>query len=113
MELAERQKRNQWEDGKLAKAERQKALLAKAAAEQKKEADLQTSLTEFARVVTSSLQHISFAEKQKLLRIVLDKVVIKNWRVDVHYNIPLPKPESKVSTQFDLRPVSHRSDGVQ
>jgi len=90
--------------------ERERALLAKAAAEQKKKADLQTSLADFARIVTSSLQHISFAEKQKLLRIVLDKVVVKNWRVEVHYNIPLPQPtpslESKVSTQFVLRPVS-------
>ncbi|HKZ03057.1 MAG TPA: recombinase family protein [Pyrinomonadaceae bacterium] len=106
IELAELQKRRQLVDAKLAMLEREKTLLAKAAAEQKKEADLQTSLTAFARVVTSSLQHVSFAEKQKLLRIVLDKVVIKNWRVEVHYNIPLPKPESKVSTQFNLRPVS-------
>ncbi len=38
---------------------------------------------------------------------VLDKVVVKDWRADVHYKIPLPKPASppdrKVSTQFDLR----------
>ena len=38
---------------------------------------------------------------------VLDKVVVKDWRVDVHYNIPLPKPappqQQKVSSKFDLR----------
>jgi hypothetical protein len=38
---------------------------------------------------------------------VLDKVVVNEWRVDVHYNIPLPNPaptpEQKVSTKFDLR----------
>jgi len=37
----------------------------------------------------------------------LDKVVVNEWRVDVHYNIPLPKstptPEREVSTKFDLR----------
>ena len=36
-----------------------------------------------------------------------DKVVVNDWRVDLHYNIPLPKPtptpEEKVSTLFDLR----------
>ncbi len=40
-------------------------------------------------------------------QIKLAKVVVKDWRVDVHYNIPLPKPESgpdrKVSTKLDLR----------
>jgi hypothetical protein len=35
--------------------------------------------------------------------------VVNEWRVDAHYNIPLPKltppppPEQKVSTKFDLR----------
>ena len=62
---------------------------------------------EFASLVSSSLKRISFENKQKLLRVVLDKVVVNDWRVDVHYNIPLPKgtptPEQKVSTKFDLR----------
>ena len=58
-------------------------------------------------MVSSSLKRISFENKQKLLRIVLNKVVVNDWRVDVYYNIPLPKPtptpEEKVSTKFDLR----------
>jgi len=37
---------------------------------------------------------------------VLAKVVVKDWRVDVHYDIPLPRPshpiEQGVSTNFDL-----------
>ncbi len=52
-------------------------------------------------------KRISFENKQKLLRIVLDKVVVNDWRVDLHYNIPLPKPVPppgpKVSTKLDLR----------
>jgi hypothetical protein len=63
IELAELQKRRQLVDAKLAMLEREKALLAKAAVEQKKEADLQTSLAEFARVVTNSLQHISLCRE--------------------------------------------------
>ena len=77
------------------------------AAEQKKETDIKASLQEFATLVSSTLQRISFENKQKLLRMVLDKVVVNDWRVDLHYNIPLPKPtptpEQKVSTKFDLR----------
>ena len=57
-------------------------------------------------MVSSHLHDFSFEEKQKLLRMVLDKVVVKDWRVDVHYNIPLPRPshptEQGVSTNFDL-----------
>jgi hypothetical protein len=46
------------------------------------------------------------------LRMVLDKVIVKDWRVDLHDNIPLPKPtpppEQKVSTKFDLRSTCRR-----
>jgi hypothetical protein len=62
-------------------------------AEQKeRDADIQTGLEEFATLVSNNLRHISFENQQKLLRMVLDKVVVKDWRVDLYYNIPLPKP---------------------
>ena len=81
--------------------------MRKIAAEKKKETDIKASLGEFAALVSSNLKRISFENKQKLLRIVLDKVVVNDWRVDVYYNIPLPKPTpppaEKVSTKFDLR----------
>ena len=86
------------------------------AAEKKKETDIKASLEEFAALVSSSLQRMSFENKQKLLRIVLDKVVVNDWRVDVHYNIPLPKPtptpEQKVSTKFDLRSTCNALCGL-
>ena len=56
--------------------------------------------------MSSHLEHPSFEEKQKLLRMVLDKVVVKDWRVDVHYNIPLSRPSAptkqRVSANLDL-----------
>jgi len=107
IELAELQQRRQLVNAKMEMLEREKELLEKAAAEQRKEADLKASLEEFATVVSSNLEHIAFEQKQKLLRIVLDKVMVKDWRVEVHYNIPLPQPapqpDPKVSSQFDLR----------
>ena len=107
IELSELQKRRKLTTSKLEMLEREKELLEKAAAEQRKEANIKASLEEFATLVSSSLKRISFENKQKLLRMVLDKVVVKDWRVDVHYNIPLPKPtpmpEQNVSTKFDLR----------
>jgi len=107
LELPELQKRRQLVNAKLNMLNREQQLLRKMAVEQKKETDIKASLTEFAALVSNSLKRISFENKQKLLRMVLDKVVVNEWKVDVHYNIPLPKPtptpEQKVSTKFDLR----------
>jgi site-specific DNA recombinase len=108
VELPELQKRRKLVDSKLEMLNREQELLRKMVAEQKKETDIRTSLGEFAALVSTNLKRISFENKQKLLRMVLDKVVVNEWRVDVHYNIPLPKstpppPEQKVSTKFDLR----------
>src|SRR6266542_1248692 len=97
--------------------QRETALLEKTAAEQRKEAGLKASLEEYATMVSNNLNRISFDEKQKLLRIVLDRVVVKGWRVDLHYNIPLPKPTPpephQVSSQFDLRSMRQLSAWVQ
>ena len=107
LELAELQKRRQLVNSKLEVLNREQELSRKMAAEKKKETDIKASLEEFSALVSSNLKRISFENKQKLLRMVLDKVVVNEWRVDVHYNIPLPKsappPEKKVSTQLDLR----------
>jgi site-specific DNA recombinase len=107
LELPELQKRRQLVNSKLEMLNREQELLRKMAAEKKKETDIKASLGEFAALVSSSLKRISFENKQKLLRMVVDKVVVNDWRVDVHYNIPLPKPtpmpEQKVPTKFDLR----------
>src|SRR6266704_714413 len=107
LELPELQKRRQLVNSKIETLNREQDLLRKMAVEQKKQTDIKASLNEFAALVSSSLKRISFENKQKLLRMVLDKVVVNDWRVDVYYNIPLPKPtptpEEKVSTKFDLR----------
>jgi site-specific DNA recombinase len=107
LELPELQKRRQLVNSKLEVLNREQELLRKMAAERKKETDIEASLGEFAALVSTNLKRISFENKQKLLRMVLDKVVVNEWRVDVHYNIPLPRsaptPEQKVSTKFDLR----------
>src|SRR5206468_4512871 len=107
LELPELQKRRQLVNSKIEVLNREQDLLRKIAADKKKETDIKSSLGEFAALVSNNLKRISFENKQKLLRIVLDKVVVKDWRVDGYYNIPLPKPTpppaEKVSTQFDLR----------
>jgi site-specific DNA recombinase len=106
IELAELQKRRRLVEVKLNTLNREKELLEKMALEQRQEGDVRGDLEEFAALIANRLQHFSFEDKQRLLRMVLDKVVIKDWRVDVHYTIPLPRPsepaQQKVSTNFDL-----------
>jgi site-specific DNA recombinase len=116
LELPELQKRRQLVQTKIELLTREQDVLKNLAAERKKAFDIKASLAEFAALVSGSLKRISFENKQKLLRIALDKVVVNDWRVDVHYNIPLPKPtptpEEKVSTKFDLRSACDDSCGA-
>ena len=113
IELPELQKRRRLVDAKLDTLHREKELLEKMAGEQKQEGDVRRDLEEFRALVSDRAQHSSFEDKQKLMRMVLDKVVVKDWRVDVHYNIPLSRPaaprEEKVSTNFDLCNARHAS----
>ncbi len=113
IELPELQKRRRLVDAKLDTLHREKELLEKMAREQKQEGDIRLDLEEFRALVSDRAQHSSFEDKQKLMRMVLDKVVVKDWRVDVHYNIPLSRPaaskEEKVSTNFDLCNARHES----
>ncbi len=92
IELPELQKRRRLVDAKLDTLHREKELLEKMAGEQKQEGDIRRDLEEFRALVSDRAQHSSFEDKQKLMRMVLDKVVVKDWRVDVHYNIPLSRP---------------------
>ena len=106
IELPELQKRRRLVEVKLNTLNREKELLEKMALEQRQEGDVRGDLEGFAALIANRLQHFSFEDKQRLLRMVLDKVVIKDWRVDVHYTIPLPRSsqpaQQKVSTNFDL-----------
>ncbi len=111
IELVELQRRRKLIDSKLEILAREKQMLVKMAEEQEQKADIQTGLEEFATLVSNNLRHISFENKQKLLRTVLEKVVVKDWRVDLYYNIPLPKPappkKTKVSSKFSLCSTSN------
>jgi len=113
IELPELQKRRRLVDAKLDTLHREKELLEKMAREQKQERDVRRDLEEFRALVSNRVQHSSFEGKQKLMRMVLDKVVVRDWQVDVHYNIPLSRPaaprEEKVSTNFDLCNARHES----
>ncbi len=74
------------------------------------------SLEGFSQQIRGRLQNLTFKEKQQVLRLVIEKVMVRDHQVSIHFKIPIqprprPVPETPgqaaptepVSTQCDLR----------
>ena len=76
---------------------------------------LLTRIRSFTTTVASSIDRLSFFEKQKLVRTIVHEVVICDGTVKIYFKIPLPKlekdssishvkrPENRVSSELGLR----------
>jgi len=76
---------------------------------------LRRGLAGFATRVSTSLNALDFDERQQLLRILIEKVTVTGWRVEIHLKIPLahdnpdggepnpPTPPPRPSSDMDLR----------
>jgi uncharacterized protein (TIGR03067 family) len=53
-------------------------------------ADLQMSIQSFARSIRTPLATLSFEERQRLVRTVIDRVMVEEGQVDIHFAIPVP-----------------------
>ena len=79
------------------------------------EQTIQHSLAAFAQHIQTRLAGLTFAERQELVRLVIDHVVIRDHHVTIYFKIPvdlappMPSPKPKrpsappVSTRFALR----------
>jgi len=75
-------------------------------------ADLQMSLQSFTRSVRAPLATLSFEDRQRLVRTVIERVMVEEGQVDIHFAIPVPDPSNRdgpdrqrhMSTDFHLRP---------
>ena len=79
------------------------------------QAQLQVDLETFVDRIRGPLATLDFDARQQLVRTVLERVMVEDGRVDIHFAIPLPDPPSdttnpSVSTHFQLR--SNGSDDV-
>ncbi|MXW85446.1 MAG: hypothetical protein F4Z55_05810 [Boseongicola sp. SB0667_bin_21] len=80
---------------------------------QRKELARQNALSKriagFSESVASGIDRLDFAERQKLLRLVVEQVRVKGWRVDISLRIPLnedPEPPNSALSSIDrLRSV--------
>ena len=68
----------------------EKDALTKRSAELATENRLRRGLAGFAERVAASLDELSFEGRQRLLRLVVEKVRVTGWRVEIHLTIPLP-----------------------
>jgi site-specific DNA recombinase len=61
----------------------------------------------FARRVQATIDRLDFAQRQKLLRLVIDEVRVSGWLVEIRFRIPLDNPpeppNTRVSTKDRLR----------
>src|SRR3954469_24360535 len=85
---------------------------------------LRRGLAGFAERVLASLNELDFDGRQQLLRLVVEKVRVTGWRVEIHLKIPiaddhgttrdprLPKRDPKTSSDMALRPVGGEDGGV-
>jgi site-specific DNA recombinase len=54
---------------------------------------LRRGLAHFAERVAASLDELDFDARQWLLRLVVEKVRVQGWRVEIHLKIPLPNDD--------------------
>ena len=78
---------------------------------------LRHGIAGFAERVLASLNDLDFDGRQRFLRLVVEKVRVTGWHVEIHLKIPLaddpppereprpPTPEPEPSSDMDLRSV--------
>src|SRR5207249_1226589 len=65
----------------------------------------------FTRSICEPLATLGFEDRQRLLRTVINRVMVEEGHIDIHFAIPVPQPPTKggpdqgrrVSTDFRLR----------
>lgn len=55
---------------------------------------LRRGIASFAQRVAASLDELDFDARQRLLRLVVEKVTVQGWRVEIHLKIPLQDDDS-------------------
>ncbi|MGA2927444.1 MAG: hypothetical protein ABSG43_15910, partial [Solirubrobacteraceae bacterium] len=76
--------------GRRERLAQEKDALTKRSAELATENRLRRGLAGFAERVAASLDELNFEGRQRLLRLVVEKVRVTGWRVEIHLTIPLP-----------------------
>jgi len=106
IELGELTRRTATLTARRERLRQEKDALTKRSAELASENRLRLRLAGFAERVAASLDDLDFDGRQRLLRLVVEKVRVAGWRVEIHLKIPLadePPPD-------DHRPIDGPPD---
>ena len=66
----------------------------------KQQAQLQADLETFVDTIRGPLATLDFDARQQLVRTVLERVMVEDGRVDIHFAIPLPDPPPDVALGY-------------
>ena len=76
---------------------------------QRKEPAQQNALRDriagFSAMVGATIEHLDFEQRQKLLRLVVEDVVVRGWHVDIKLRIPLDEPPSPPAPMLSSKTV--------
>jgi len=68
---------------------------------------LRQRIADFADRITATIDHLNFEQRQQLLRLVVEQVLVKGWQVEIKLRIPLVgpsgPPDRRVSSNDRLR----------
>jgi hypothetical protein len=83
---------------------REKDTLSRRSAELAAQNHLRRRLAGFSDRVAASLDDLDFGGRRRLLRLVVEKVCVTGWRVEIHLKIPLPNEPPPHEDRPDHRP---------
>jgi site-specific DNA recombinase len=89
----------------------EKHTLGRRSAELATENRLRQRLAGFAEQVAASLDELDVDGRRRLLRLVVEKVRVTGWRVEIHLKIPLPEAPPDDSSDEDPPPGPQPGDG--
>ena len=64
---------------------------------------LRDRVERFAHKVRATIDRLDFAQRQKLLRLVVDDVRVTGWRVEIRFRIPLDSPPEPPNTRVSSK----------
>jgi site-specific DNA recombinase len=83
---------------------REKDTLSRRSAELAAQNHMRRRLAGFSDRVAASLDDLDFGGRRRLLRLVVEKVCVTGWRVEIHLKIPLPNEPPPHEDRPDHRP---------
>jgi site-specific DNA recombinase len=104
LELEELTRRTGLLATRRAELTREKDTLSRRSAELATQNRMRRRLAGFSERVAASLDDLDFAGRRSLIRLVVEKVSVTGWRVEIHLKIPLPNEPPPNQDRPDHRP---------